>query len=136
MTRDMLLRHAVPTAVLDRDPRFLANRLEPNLDLCVLVLCKRCVPPAENQPRSGFPHANSTDLEYFAARQLFDEPATLATFETHRTGASRCEPKQLIGLPPECDLSRENIEGVAGRCSHAHGDKNLRSRHFAFFFSR
>src|SRR5579864_449974 len=131
--RNMLLRHAVPSAMLDGDARLLPDRLEPNFDFGVLIARKRRLAPPEDKPAPGFPSAHATDLEDFSVRQLFDEATAFAAFETHDAGAARRKPKQHVGLPPTADFLGKDLEGALGARRHAQSDEDARAGHLRRF---
>ena len=73
VTGNMLVRHAVPAAMDDRDPRLCADGLEGDLDLRLLARPKGRLTPTEDKPFARLPHPDAADLEDGAVRQCLGE---------------------------------------------------------------
>jgi len=61
VTGNMLVRHAVPAAMDDRDPRLCADGLEGDLDLRLLARPKGRLTPTEDKPFARLPHPDAAD---------------------------------------------------------------------------
>ena len=61
MTGNMLVWHAVPAAMDDRDPRLCADGLEGDLDLRLLARPKGRLTPTEDKPFARLPHPDAAD---------------------------------------------------------------------------
>ena len=125
VTGNMLVRHAVPSAMDNRDPRFCADRLEDDLDLGLLTRPKGRLTPTEDKPFARLPHPNAADLEDRSVRQCLGEASAFMGFEGKRAGRARCKPEQCVRRPPQRDVARENLEGARGRNLEPHGHKNV-----------
>ena len=126
VTGNMLLRHPVPAAMDNRDPRFCADRLEDDLDLRLLARPEGRLTPTEDKPFARLPHPDAADLEDGAVRQCLGEASAFTGLEGKRAGRARCKPEQRVRRPPQRDVARENLEGTRRRSLDAHGHKNLR----------
>src|SRR4051794_17672097 len=89
MPRRALRRHLVEAAMLDADPRLVADLLETDLDLGVKIGREVRLPPRENQAMRRLPDADDADLEGFAAGPRFNQPTALARLERQDAGARR-----------------------------------------------
>ena len=125
MTGNMLVWHAVPAAMDDRDPRLCADGLEGDLDLRLLARPEGRLTPTEDKPFARLPHPDAADLEDGAVRQCLGEASALMGLEGKRTGRARCKPEQCVRRPPQRDITRENLEGARGRSFEPHGHKNV-----------
>src|SRR5262245_43705225 len=107
-----------------------ADRLECDLDLRVLIGPEGGLTPAEDEPFARLPDPDAANLEDSAVRQRLGEASTLMRLEGERAGRTRCELKQRVRRPPQCDVARKYLEGAPRRGRHAHRYQNSR-RHDA-----
>ena len=82
------VRHAVPAAMDDRDPRLCADGLEGDLDLGLLTRPKGRLTPTEDKPFARLPHPNAADLEDCSVRQCLGEASAFMGFEGKARRAS------------------------------------------------
>jgi len=82
VTGNMLVRHAVPAAMDDRDPRLCTDRLEGDLDLGLLTR-------TEDKPFARLPHPDAADLEDGAVRQCLGEASAFMGLEGKRAGRAK-----------------------------------------------
>jgi hypothetical protein len=66
----VILRHALPTPVLDRDTHLGPDRLEPDLDLGDLIRRKARL-PRESKPRGWLPSRDTADLDGLGVGRRF-----------------------------------------------------------------
>jgi len=130
VTRHMLLRNAIPCAMLDRNTRLCAYGLESHFNFGVQALRKRCLPPTKDEAAPRLPSPDTSNLEDFSIRQFLNEASSLASFEPHDPRTARSKLEQCVWLPPGGDLLREDIERARRARGHTHRNKDARSCHF------
>ena len=124
VARHMLLRDRIPTAVFDRHTGFIANRLEPHIDVRRLLGRKRALPPAEREPFAGNPHADAADLKRPPVRQIGHEAPALTRLKPQLSVAAGRQLKEPVRLPPQRDLLRENCKCLPRRGLHPERHNN------------
>ena len=125
VTRHVLLRYGLPTAMFDGNAGFVPDRLEPHLDFGRLTRRETCLSPCEGEAETGFPDGNSPDLEDFAVRARLSEPAAKTRFEGNHTDRVRCESEQCIRPPPR-PISHTNTSNARSGTAAMRSDTSIR----------
>ena len=110
VARHMILRHSLPAAVLDRNPRLATGLLEPDLYFGDLLRCKRRLAPSETEPRTRLPARDMADLIDLPARQGLGEAAAGPWLKGQRARRAGGKAEQPVWTPPCPDLADKDVE--------------------------
>ena len=114
VTGGMVVGHRFPSAMLDRNPGFRANRLEGNVYVGDLIRGEAHLASHEGEPDAGLPDHDPADLEDAAIGVCLGERPAFARLEGERASSAPRELKQGLWPPPSPDLGGEDGEGALG----------------------
>jgi hypothetical protein len=115
VTGDMVLRDAVPAAMLYYNAGFCAHAFEADFDFGCVPRPEGRLPPTHDESIAGGPDFDGADFEDFSVWELFDQSPRRDTrwgLESEFSGASGSQAQEFIVDPPGADFFGEDFEGL------------------------